>query len=628
MPREDIRALRSSLFVAGVLVPNLALAQAVTTYHNDTLRTGWNPAETSLTVANVGSGGLDLQATTKLDSQVDAQPLVVPNQAVGTYSARTVVYVVTGGDTIYAIDAGTGTVLASRNLGTPVPQSALPGQCNNNGPTVGITSTPVIDVAHGTMYLIADTYESGQAVFRVHAVSLSTLQDTITPSMVTASSKLSDGTTYHFNPNGSRQRAALLLSGSTLYAAFSSYCDNAQSTTRGWLLGWTVPALAPLAHNNLTDNVPASQSSYFLNSIWMSGYGPSTASANNMVYVVTSNSDKNTYGAGNRDESVLKLTSDLATIQNYFTDPNRAALDAGDQDFGSGGALRPPPQPGLNPKLLLAAGKNGTMYLFDRSAGPGLGVLATYPIGGCWCGESYFQGSDGAGRVVSSGGSTATVWRQNPAATPAASRTTLTSTTITRGQDPGFFPSRASNGTTAGTAIVWAVGRPTAVPGTMPLYAIDPASGKIIYTATAGNWVSGNSNANTVPTIANGHVYVATYQELAIFGLGKPAAATAQAAFTARAVASRNVSRFSLGANQHAVWGTIRSVEPTEMTVADRHGTLVRVYLPTARASGNLAEPVVGEATVAIGRQDADGLLLATNVLHAKSSAALWPADQ
>ena len=284
-------------------------------------------AEKTLTTANVGGGSFDLQKTVALDGQVDAQPLVMINQPIGSLGKHTVVYVVTGNNTLYAIDGISGSVLNYRNFGTPVAQSALPGQCGNNGPTVGITSTPVIDTHNGVMYLIADTFKNGQAVFRVHAVSLSTLRDNLPPVVVTASAQLSDGTSYRFNANVSRQRAALLLSGTTLYAAFSSYCDQAQSQTRGWLLGWNVTNLVPIAHNDLLDAVPTSNSSLFLNSIWMSGYGPSSAASNGSVFVVTSNSDANTFGPNNPDESVLRLSYDLSKTQASFTDPNRATLD-------------------------------------------------------------------------------------------------------------------------------------------------------------------------------------------------------------------------------------------------------------------------------------------------------------
>lgn len=617
------------VMLASPSVAALAQTQSVTTYHNDTLRTGWNAAETALTTANVGSGGFDLQATTALDSQVDAQPLVVPNQKINGQTARTVVYVATGGNTLYAIDGVTGAILASRSFGTPVPQSALPGRCSNNGPSVGITATPVISIPNATMYLIADTFESGHAVYRVHAVSLSTLQDKMPSRVITASTTLSDGKSYSFNADVTRLRAALLLSGNSLYAAFTSYCDQAQSTSRGWMLGWNTSALQPLPHNDLTDTVPTSQSSYFLNTIWMSGYGPSTASANNLIYVVTSNSDKNTYGASNRDESLLQVKADLSGVQGYFTDPKHASFDDTDEDFGSGGAMLLPAQPGKNPKLVLAAGKSGTMYMFDRDAPTGMEQLGTYPIGGCWCGPSYFQGSDGVGRVVSSGGSSAIVWRVNGSSSAPTSLTKLYSTSITTGQDGGFFTSLSSNGTNAGTAIIWAVGRPTGAPGTMPLYAIDPTSGKILYTATAGNWTNGNSNANIVPTVANGHVYVATNQKLAIFGLGSPAKAALRTSLLTpmQAGASRGTHGFALNTGEHAVWGIIQSVGPAEMVIARRNGLPVRIYLGTVRASGNLAEPVVGEATVAIGRE-VDGVLQAANVMHAKHSSTLWAADQ
>ncbi len=612
-----------------IIAPCMAVAQAVTTYHNDTLRTGWNPAETSLTVANVGGGGFHLQATVALDSQVDSQPLVVPNQTVGSLGSHTVIYVATGANTLYALDGVTGSVLARRNFGTPVPQSSLPGQCNNNGPSIGITSTPVINTANGSLYLVADTFENGQAVFRVHAVSLSTLQDTISPVVVTASAQLADGTSYTFSANVSRQRAALLLSGSTLYAAFSSYCDQAQATTRGWLLGWNTTNLTPIAHNDLIDAVPASKSNYFLNSIWMSGYGPSTASANNSIYLVTSNSDANTFGANNPDESVLKLSADLSGTQSSFTDPNRATLDAQDADLGSGGAMLSPTEPGLNAKLLFAAGKTGSMYMFDRSAGAGLGLLGTYPIGGCWCGPSYFAGADGIGRVVSSGGSQAIIWRLNTSPSAPAALAQQSSTRITSGQEGGFFTSISSNGTAAGTAIIWAVGRPTQAPGTLPLYAIDPTTGKVIYSATAGNWISGNSNANTVPTVANGHVYVATYKELTIFGLGGAAHANKQAMIDRnQAIAANDRPAFVLGQGEHVVWGTIRSVSETEIVIVDRRGASVQVYLPDARSGGNVAEPVVGQAAVVIGVKSADGSFVAKHVEHAKPSPSLWPADQ
>jgi hypothetical protein len=115
---------------------------AVTTYHYDTLRTGWNSNETTLTPQYVNATTFGILKTVTLDDQVDAQPLIVPSQTIAG-STHDVVYVATESNTIYAIDASRGAKLFARNLGSPVP---APFGCGNNGPDVGITSTPDIDL--------------------------------------------------------------------------------------------------------------------------------------------------------------------------------------------------------------------------------------------------------------------------------------------------------------------------------------------------------------------------------------------------------------------------------------------------------------------------------------------------
>ena len=101
-------------------------AANVTTHHYDTLRTGWNPAETVLTPAAVSGASFQLSTTVMLDEQVDAQPLLLQGQSIPGLGIHDVVYVATEGDTVYGIDAATGAILLSRSLGTPVPYTALP----------------------------------------------------------------------------------------------------------------------------------------------------------------------------------------------------------------------------------------------------------------------------------------------------------------------------------------------------------------------------------------------------------------------------------------------------------------------------------------------------------------------
>ncbi|MGB8900996.1 MAG: PQQ-binding-like beta-propeller repeat protein [Methylocella sp.] len=142
-----------------------------------------------------------------LDDQVDAQPLYVSNQTISGQSApHDVVYVATENNTVYAIDAATGAVLLSRNLGPPVPMSSLPGQCPNNGPNVGINSTPVLSQVDKTIWLVTYTCELNEPlvpseiekhpeialphpfplrhpVFRLHALGLETLADNVPPGL-------------------------------------------------------------------------------------------------------------------------------------------------------------------------------------------------------------------------------------------------------------------------------------------------------------------------------------------------------------------------------------------------------------------------------------------------------------
>ncbi|MGH6877579.1 MAG: hypothetical protein ACREHV_09415, partial [Rhizomicrobium sp.] len=128
----------------------------VTTYHNDNLRTGWNQNETTLTQGNVSNSTFGLLQTVPLDDQVDAQPLVVSGVTING-TQHNVVYVATENNSVYAIDAQSGQILLQTNLGSPVPWYDLPGGCNNNGPDVGINSTPVIDTSTGAIYVIALT---------------------------------------------------------------------------------------------------------------------------------------------------------------------------------------------------------------------------------------------------------------------------------------------------------------------------------------------------------------------------------------------------------------------------------------------------------------------------------------
>ena len=515
------------LFITTSVVPSAGQI-AVTTYHYDNYRTGWNQNESVLTPAKVEKRTFGLLQKVKLDDQVDAQPLVVPGVVItagrhqGTHD---VAYVATESNTVYAIDVHTGTVLLSPNFGTPV---SYPLGCRFNGPNVGINSTPVIDSESKTLYAMVYTQDPSGPAYRLHALDLGNLTDKVAPQLVVASHELTNGTTFTFNATYQRQRPALLLANGSIYAGFGSFCDAAANFSRGWLLGWTAGTLEPFPSNQLNDQQATDKDDFFLSAIWMSGYGPATDDEGNILFV-TGNSEPNTYdGISNLQESVVKISSTLTTVLDLFTPSDQVSLDKGDVDFGSGGVLVLPDQPGAKPHLAVAAGKDGNMYFMNEDDLGGYSpkknhVLGTYSVGGCWCGQSYYvDPTDGLGRVVSSGGAVANVWRVQTSPKPALDLA-ISSSSIGGGQhQPGFFTTISSNGTSH--PVIWALAHP-ANTKTAPLrlLAFNPDSGKKtmkrLFSVTAGAWPNLSGNANLVPVVANGQVFVASNKQLQIFGL-------------------------------------------------------------------------------------------------------------
>jgi hypothetical protein len=156
-------------------------------------------------------------------------------------------------------------------------------------------------------------------------------------------------------------------------------------------------------------------------------------------------------------------------------------------------------------------------------------VLGTYQIGGCWCGPSYFVDTDGVARVVSSGGREVRVWKLATSPKPALKQESTSPFLIGGAQDPGFFTSISSSGTT--NPIIWVLARPPASSPRSPVYlyafnpdAINGSTMTELFKGVGGYWPNLTGNSNLVPVVANGQVFVASYQELQIFGIKKATA--------------------------------------------------------------------------------------------------------
>jgi hypothetical protein len=384
----------------------------------------------------------------------------------------------------------------------------------------------------------------------------------------------------------------------------------------------------------------------------MAGYG--IASNGTDLFFATGNSDCNYYvnpeqcpkhstydGTTNIQESVVRLSLEGQTqpqIVGIFTPSNVYGLDQQDLDLGSGGVLLFPTGDTTYPYLAAAAGKDGRTFLLDpNSMGTPLDTQSSDP---CWCGPSYFVGSDGITRIVTSQGqgmavgNTGTIRTYQVQLSPSPNLVLEGSATIASGQDGGFFTAVSSDGSTAGSAIIWAVGHPTgtgANPTAITLYAYSATAnpdGSLtqLFSGVAGAWPNTGGDANIVPVVANGKVYIAsafldassnTRGQLNIFGSGGTGTPFA--------------SSIAPLAGPHEVSGTILAVSGSTLTLKTRKGKSATVDASQAMANEQIGTPLSAGIPVTVQGSTVagTGALVATSIVRAKgTSGRLWPPDQ
>ncbi len=554
MIRSDRNRSIAVVLVLGALLTIPAFAaetpgsspQDVLTHHGDNLRTGWFSAESQLNVSNVNANSFGLLTTVVLDGRVDAEPLYVSQQMILNKGIHNVVYVATENNSIYAVDADGGKILWHKRFGTPVPYQ-YKNFDDNVFPWMGILSTPVIDRSLGNLYFVADTYNGTVDSFHLHAISLSSGQNNVVKqTTIKISAQLADGTTWTFNPKFHLQRPGLLKANGGIYVAFGSNGDINPDQSRGSIARYDAATLLSMG-SDVTDTLDRHNFSYFLSSIWQSGYAPA-ADANGDVYFSTGNSDPGqpSYSPSfNRPDSIVHLSGDLNSLVDSFTPSNYFQLDQADLDLGSAGMILLPDQPGSIPHLAVGGSKDGRAFLLNRDnlggytpGGPDK-VVQTVDQGNCWCGPAYFVGSDGHSYVLTGGSNGITSWQLQTSPSVQLVKKTSTGSSAADGLPDfgGTIPVVSSNGTTTGTAVAWFIQKPQSSsdsdPGTpITLMAYDASNlAKQLFSASAGTWTHAvNSNANVVPTVANGKVYVASNRQLQIFGLLPPKGATSRAA--------------------------------------------------------------------------------------------------
>jgi hypothetical protein len=513
---------------AAMLTVTAAAATAgtdVVTYKYDLMRTGQNLTESALTLSNVTSATFGKLRNLMVDGRVDAQPLYLSKLTVAG-ATHNVVFAATEHDSVYAFDADTGTILWQTSLLVAGETTSDDRGCSQVTPEIGITATPVIDRsagAHGTIYLVAMTKDSSSNYHqRLHALDITTGSEIASsPTEITAVF----GATS-FAPGQYKERAALLLSNGTVYTTWASHCDD--GPYGGWVIALSESTLALTGALNVAMGASGSGYANQGPSIWMSGGGPAADSAGN-VYVLTANgrfeTNLSTAGfpsGGDYGNSFVKISSSGATlaVADYFAMSGEVAESSNDVDLGSGGVMLLPDMSdasGTVRHLAVGAGKDSNIYVVNRDAmgefssvGNNIwqeldGVLG----GGVWATPAYFNFNiyygpqNGSLRAFS--------------VTNALLSSSPTSQTSTQFTYPGTFPVISANGSANG--IVWAYENTS--PAVLHAYAASNLATELYNSNQASNGRDqfGAGNKYITPVVADGKVFVASTNSVAVFGL-------------------------------------------------------------------------------------------------------------
>lgn len=339
------------------------------------------------------------------------------------------VIVATENNTVYSLDLFTGATVWTRHLGDPVDAASLP--CGGIGPVTGITGTPAAEPATGRLYVVAFLHSHHHMLYALSLANGAVVaQQDVDP--------------LGSDPSVQQQRGALSVASGYVYVPLGGLLGDC-GPYHGYLEA--VPtAFGPA----LVYKVPSARGA----GIW-TAQGATIDSAGD-VYVVTGNGASES--AFDYSNAVVELTADLQTVKSFFAPANWIALNIGDLDLGTVGATVLP-----SIGTVLAVGKDGVAYRLKADQLGGVGgqvasaqVCSTAYGGTAWSGSTvYLPCAEGMYALSLRGPGVSVMWH--------ADHPVLGSPIIAEGA-------------------VWGIDQGSAV-----LYALDPASGEILYSVGLGS---------------------------------------------------------------------------------------------------------------------------------------------
>jgi hypothetical protein len=509
-------AVPTSSVQAALTVINISHA-AVLTYHNDDARDGAYLEEVSLTPSNVNVAQFGKLASYPVDGQIYGQPLYLPHLSIagGTHDG---VYVATQNDSVYAFDADAkGTQKATFwrvTLGTPVPKYDYSGV----SPVVGILSTPVIDATTNTIYVFVES--SSGRLFSLHALDVATGKEKFggpveVTGTVSGQGLDSSGGKITLEPD-CYQRMGLTLNPVTnaIYIAFGS-CNH------GWVLAYDKTTLKQIAVFNDTPDGAGG-------GLWASGGAPAIDDTTGDLYLMSGvDAGDQNYTPLLYNDSFLRLDPNNLSVLDFFAPNDNSSLAQHDSDLGSGANILMPDNGSSTPHEVIGGGKDGNIFVVNRDKMGGYSSSSNDVIQTVRSGDSDFDNIF----------STPVYWNgfiyyhpDSDVLHAFAWSNGLLSDSPTSSSSVAFYQhgataSLSANGTVNG--ILWEVddsnyNRTGTGSGPAVLHAYDATNvaNELYNSSQAGSRdTAGAALKFTVPTIANGRVFVGTSNELDIFGL-------------------------------------------------------------------------------------------------------------
>jgi hypothetical protein len=325
-----------------------------------------------------------------------------------------------------------------------------------------------------------------------------------------------------WNPLREHSRPALTLLNGVVYLSFASHGDN--QPYHGWFFGYNATNFSrtPTVFNSTPNGSEGG--------FWDGGGGPSVDAEGNMYFQTgngTFDGGTTLSAAADYSMSLLKFsTSNGLQLADYFAPSNAVALSGEDQDLGSGSPIILPDSAGsaAHPHLVVGDGKTSPLYVADRD---NMGRFDG--TGGADKIVQQFNGSYGGDRDTSLAffKNTLYVFDYNGrigaySITNAKFNTTPVETPDGYNNKGGASACTSANG--SANAIMWAVANDGADSPTDPAVLRAYNATNLTQELYASDKLPSRDAAAdavkfTVPTIANGKVYVTTQSGLSVYGL-------------------------------------------------------------------------------------------------------------